>query len=163
MYDMCFEAYVHVDINCRKTKSKKEKNLCDIVRWLFFFFLSTFVYFCLLMSTYVYFCLLLSTFVYFCLLLSTFVYFCLLMSTYVYLCLLLSTSVYNNTYLSVFFSFFSVWLSSVLRGHSVFSSPPQRPMTSDFEGFLYQILSITLLSYLNLWERASISLFNVEC
>ena len=24
---------------------------------------------------------------------------------------------------------------SVLRGHSVFSSPPQRPMTSDFEGF----------------------------
>jgi len=31
----------------------------------------------------------------------------------------------------------------------VFSSPPQRPMTSDFEGFLYQILSITLFSYLN--------------
>ena len=29
--------------------------------------------------------------------------------------------------------------SVVLRGHSVFSSPPQRPMTSDFEGFLYQI------------------------
>ena len=24
---------------------------------------------------------------------------------------------------------------SVLRGHSVFSSPPQRSMTSDFEGF----------------------------
>ena len=31
--------------------------------------------------------------------------------------------------------FFSVGLLSVLRGHSVFSSPPQRPMTSDFEGF----------------------------
>ena len=31
--------------------------------------------------------------------------------------------------------FFSVRLLSVLRGHSVFSSPPQRPMTSDFEGF----------------------------
>ena len=31
----------------------------------------------------------------------------------------------------------------------VFSSPPQRPMTSDFEGFLYQILSITLFSYLD--------------
>ena len=30
-----------------------------------------------------------------------------------------------------------------------FSSPPQRPMTSDFEGFQYQILSITLFSYLN--------------
>ena len=35
----------------------------------------------------------------------------------------------------------------VLRGHSVFSSPPQRPMTSDFEGFLYQILSIIMFSY----------------
>ena len=48
--------------------------------------------------------------------------------------------------------FYSVQL---LRGHSVFSSPPQWPMTSDFERFLYQILSITLFSYLNLWERAS--------
>ena len=35
---------------------------------------------------------------------------------------------------------------SVLLGHSVFSSPPQQPMTSDFEGFLYQILSIIFLS-----------------
>ena len=34
---------------------------------------------------------------------------------------------------------------SVLRGHSVSSSPQQRPMTSDFEGFLSQILSITRL------------------
>ena len=33
------------------------------------------------------------------------------------------------------FCFFSVRLLSVLRGHSVFSSPPQRPMTSNFEGF----------------------------
>ena len=31
--------------------------------------------------------------------------------------------------------FFSVRLLSVLRSHSVFSSPPQRTMTSDFEGF----------------------------
>ena len=60
-------------------------------------------------------------------------------------------------------AFISVRLLSVLCGHSVFSSPPQRPMTSDFEGFLYQILSITIFSYLNSWERASISLFNVEC
>ena len=30
---------------------------------------------------------------------------------------------------------FSVRLLSVLRGHSVFSSTPQRPMTSDFKGF----------------------------
>ena len=36
-------------------------------------------------------------------------------------------------------AFFSVRLLSVLRGHSLFSSPPQRSMTSDFEGFLYQI------------------------
>ena len=43
------------------------------------------------------------------------------------------------------------------------SSPPQRPMTSDFEGFLSQILSISLFSYLISWERASIFLFNVEC
>ena len=50
---------------------------------------------------------------------------------------------------------------SVLRGHSVFSSPLQRPITSDFEGFLYQILSIILFSYLNSWERASI--FPFEC
>ena len=35
----------------------------------------------------------------------------------------------------------------------VFSSPPHRPMTSDLEGFLYQILSIALFSYLNSWER----------
>ena len=41
--------------------------------------------------------------------------------------------------------------------------PPQRPITADFEEFLYNILSITLFSYLNSWERASISLFNVEC
>ena len=51
--------------------------------------------------------------------------------------------------------FFSARLLSVLLGHSIFSSPPQQPMTSDFEGFLYYILSITLFSYLNSWERAS--------
>ena len=49
--------------------------------------------------------------------------------------------------------FFSVRLLSVLRGHSVFSSPSQRPMTSDFERFLYQIVPITLFSYLNSWEK----------
>ena len=36
------------------------------------------------------------------------------------------------------FLLFSVRLLSVLRGHSGFSSPPQRPMTSDFEGFSIQ-------------------------
>ena len=62
-----------------------------------------------------------------------------------------------------FLCVFSVRHLSVLRGHSVFSSPPQQPMTSDFEGFLYQILSITSFSYFNSLERASISLFNGEC
>ena len=32
-------------------------------------------------------------------------------------------------------SLFSVRLLSVLRGHSVFSPPPQRSLTSEFEGF----------------------------
>jgi len=42
----------------------------------------------------------------------------------------------NIMYVHVFFVFclfFSVQLLSVLRGHSVLLSPPQRPMTSDFE------------------------------
>ena len=52
-------------------------------------------------------------------------------------------------YLRIVYHFFSVRLLSVLRDHSFFSSPPQRPITSDFEGFLYQILSIILFSYLN--------------
>ena len=39
-------------------------------------------------------------------------------------------------FMAVFLLFyFSVRLLSVLRGHSGFSSGPQRPMTSDFEGF----------------------------
>ena len=44
-----------------------------------------------------------------------------------------------------------------------FSSPPQRPMTCDFEGFQSQILSITFLSCPSFWERVRIFLFNVEC
>ena len=44
----------------------------------------------------------------------------------------------------------------------VFSSPPQQPMTSNFEGFLSQILYI-ILYYLYSSEGASISLFNVNC
>ena len=82
--------------------------------------------------------------------------------------LILNQSSNRSSHFFIFFIFIfiiilSVRLSSVLRGHSFFSSLPQRPMTSDFEGFLNQILSITLFSYLNSWERARISLFNVEC
>ena len=38
-------------------------------------------------------------------------------------------------FISSYFYFFIVRLLSVLRSHSFFSSPPQRPMTSAFEGF----------------------------
>ena len=43
----------------------------------------------------------------------------------------------SNQHLLVFlfFYFLAFDFLSVLRGHLVFSSPPQRPMTSDFEGF----------------------------
>ena len=54
----------------------------------------------------------------------------------------LVVSIPKSFELLIFYSF-SVRLLSVLRGHS---SPPQQPMTSDFEGFLSQILSITFFS-----------------
>ena len=73
--------------------------------------------------------------------------------------IMISSCTYQK--LIYFFIFSNVRLLSVLCGHSVFSSPPQRPMTSDFEGFLYQILSIALFSYLNSRERASI--FPLQC
>ena len=38
-----------------------------------------------------------------------------------------------------------------------FSSPPQGPMTTDFEGFSYQIYPLRFLSHLNSWERARMS------
>ena len=55
---------------------------------------------------------------------------------------------------SIFFicliSFFSVRHLSVLRGHSFFSSPPQRPMTSDCEGVSGQCSNT--ISVCNLWK-----------
>ena len=42
---------------------------------------------------------------------------------------------YNTHFIRFFYICFSVRLLSVLRGHSVFSSPPQCPMTSDSEWF----------------------------
>ena len=74
----------------------------------------------------------------------------------------------SNLLLSIFlflnFSkyFFGVRLLSVLCGHSVFPSPPQRPMTSDFEGFSIPDFIHYIIFYLNSSERAVISLFNVE-
>ena len=60
--------------------------------------------------------------------------------------------------------FFSVRHLSVPRGHSVFSSSPQRPMTSDFEGFSNPdfIHYILFCPYLNSSERASNSLFKLS-
>ena len=67
-----------------------------------------------------------------------------------------------SIYLIFSFSFFSDRLLSVLHGHSVFSSPPQRPMTSDFERIFYpRCYPLLLFSYLNSWERTSI--FPFEC
>ena len=48
---------------------------------------------------------------------------------------------------TILFIFLAFDFLSVLRGHSVFSSPPQRPMTSYFEEFLPQILPITCFPY----------------
>ena len=59
-----------------------------------------------------------------------------------------------STYKASFFCFFSVRLLSVLRGHSFFPSPPQWPMTSDFEGFsIPYFIHYIKLYYLNSWEN----------
>ena len=49
----------------------------------------------------------------------------------------------------LFFIFLSGRLLSVLCGHSGFSISATTANDLDFEGFLYQILSITYFSYLN--------------
>ena len=49
------------------------------------------------------------------------------------------------SFLFVFLAFDFCRFCVVIR---FFSFPPQRPMTSDFEGYLHQILSITLFSNL---------------
>ena len=63
-----------------------------------------------------------------------------------------------------FFVFFSVRILSVLRGHSVFSSPPQRPMTSDFEGFpIRDFIHYIYFPILILEKEPVFSLLNVQC
>ena len=69
-----------------------------------------------------------------------------------------------STYKASFFCFLSVRLLSVLRGHSFFPSPPQRPMTSDFEWF--SIPDFIHYIYFPIWilEVESVfSLLNVQC
>ena len=75
-----------------------------------------------------------------------------------YWCNLLGACMFIKCMLHIYLAIDFCRFCAIIR---VFSSPSQQPMTSDFEGFLYQILSITLCSYLNSWERASI--FPFEC
>ena len=50
----------------------------------------------------------------------------------------------------------------VLRGRSGFSSPPQRPMTSDFEGFSIPVF-IHYIYFPILILEPVVSLLNVQC
>ena len=60
--------------------------------------------------------------------------------------------------------FFSVRLLSVLRGHLFFSSPSQRPMTSDFEGFsIPDFIHYIYLTILILEKEPVFSLLSVQC
>ena len=64
----------------------------------------------------------------------------------------------------VFLFFFSVRLLSVLRGHSFFSSPPQQPMTSDFEGIsIPDFIHYIYFPILILEKEPVFTLLNVKC
>jgi len=70
----------------------------------------------------------------------------------------------DRVFLNIYIYISSVRLLSVLRGHSVFSSPPQRPMTADFEGFsipgfIHYIFFLILI----LEKEPVFSLVNVQC
>ena len=63
-----------------------------------------------------------------------------------------------------YFISFSVRLLSFLRGHSGFSSPPQRPMTSDFDGFsLPDFIHYIHFPILIFEKEPVFSLLNVQC
>ena len=64
----------------------------------------------------------------------------------------------------IFFYIFSVRLFSVLRGHSFLSSPPHRPMTSDFEGFSTpEFINHIYFPTLILEKEPVFSHLNVQC
>ena len=70
----------------------------------------------------------------------------------------------SKQFIYIFYYFFSVRLLSVLRGHSVFSSPPQRPMTSDIEGFsIPDFIHYIYFPILILEKEPVFSLLNVQC
>ena len=58
--------------------------------------------------------------------------------------------------------FVIVRLLSVLCGHLFFSSPPQRPMISDFEVFLSQILSITFINPILILEKEPVLVLSAK-
>ena len=59
---------------------------------------------------------------------------------------------------------FSVRLLLVLRGHSGFSPSPQRPMTSEFEGFsIPEFIHCIYFPILILQKETVFSLLNVQC
>ena len=69
-----------------------------------------------------------------------------------------------NKIIIIFKKIFSVPLLSVLRGHSVFSSPPQRPMTSDFERFSIPDFIHYIYFPILIFEKEPVfSLLNVQC
>ena len=72
---------------------------------------------------------------------------------------------YRRGNIIVFFGvFFCVRLLSVLHGHSFFSSPPQRPMTSDFEGFsIPDFMHYIYFLILNLEKEPVFYLLNIQC
>ena len=84
------------------------------------------------------------------------------------------TQMYKKNFLSSQFSFlysfllflkyfFSGWPLSVLRGHSFFIPATTANDLRLRRIFYPRIYPLHLFSYLNSWERASISLFNVQC
>jgi len=60
--------------------------------------------------------------------------------------------------------FLSVRLLSVLSGHSFFSSPPQRPVISDFQGIsIPDFIHYIYFPILILEKEPVFSLLNVQC
>ena len=94
-----------------------------------------------------------------------------LKSSFIYFVYISTSSRMNRHYLGILDTtyFFkkkkiSVRLLSVLRGHSFFSSPPQRPMTSDFEGFsIPDFIHYIYFPVLILEKEPVFSLLKVQC
>ena len=74
------------------------------------------------------------------------------------------TSTCHWDFIFLFLFFLAFDFLSVLRGHSFFSSPPQRPMTSHFEGFsIPDFIHYIYFPILILEKEPVFSLLNVQC